>query len=51
MLGLAAPSGIEGLLASVPRDGTRLDPAALARLADTYGSRVIGPPIPVGPLP
>jgi mannose-6-phosphate isomerase-like protein (cupin superfamily) len=50
LLGFAVPGGIEGLLASVPRDGSRLDPAFLAALADTYGSRVVGPPIlPDGP--
>jgi mannose-6-phosphate isomerase-like protein (cupin superfamily) len=43
MLGLAVPGGIEDLLASVPRDGSPLDPAALAVLATKYGSRTVGP--------
>jgi mannose-6-phosphate isomerase-like protein (cupin superfamily) len=45
MLGLAVPGGIEDLLASVPRDGSPVDPAALAALAGPFGSRTVGPPL------
>jgi hypothetical protein len=47
MLGLAVPGGIEDLLASVPRDGNPGDQAQLAALAQKFGSRVMGPPLPL----
>ena len=47
MLGLAVPGGIEDLLASVPRDGTPVDQAQMAALAQKFGSRMVGPPLPL----
>ena len=47
MLGLAVPGGIEDLLASVPRDDSPVDQAQMAALAQKFGSRVVGPPLPL----
>jgi mannose-6-phosphate isomerase-like protein (cupin superfamily) len=47
MLGLAVPGGIEDLLASVPRDGSPVGQAQLAMLTQKFGSRVVGPPLPL----
>jgi mannose-6-phosphate isomerase-like protein (cupin superfamily) len=47
MLGFAVPGGIEDLLASVPRDGSPVDQAQMATLAQKFGSRMVGPPLPL----
>jgi mannose-6-phosphate isomerase-like protein (cupin superfamily) len=50
LLGFAVPSGVEELLASLPRDQSQLDAAKIAeidKLAEGYGARTVGPPIPV----
>lgn len=50
LLGFAVPSGVEELLASLPRDQSQLNPAKIAeidKLAERFGARTVGPPIPV----
>jgi|HubBroStandDraft_6_1064221.scaffolds.fasta_scaffold36531_2 mannose-6-phosphate isomerase-like protein (cupin superfamily) len=47
MLGLAVPGGIEDLLAAVPRNGRPVDRAQMAALAQKFGSRTLGPPLPL----
>src|ERR1700731_1991154 len=50
LLGFAVPSGVEELLASLPRDQSQLNPAKIAeidKLAEGFGARTVGPPIPV----
>lgn len=51
MLGIAVPGGIEDLLGSVPRDGSPVDRAQIAALAEKFGSRLVGPPLPLERLP
>ncbi len=47
LLGLAVPGGIEDLLAVVPGHGSPADAAQTAVLAEKFGARAVGPPLPL----